>query len=132
PHEIANVLGVEGVQYMLASAAATPLKSCFGAPSCVPATKSETAGAAIGAEEVARLLDDPRVGYLSEVMNFPGVLRGEADVLAKIGAAIERGKPIDGHAPQLRGEAARAYFAAGISTDHECVTSAEALEKLSS
>lgn len=130
PHEIANVLSVDGVKYMLASAARTPLKICFGAPPCVPATRFETAGAELGPTEVAALLGDPRIGYLSEVMNYPGVLQADPDLLAKIEAARQRNKPIDGHAPRVRGEAARQYFAAGISTDHECVTYEEALEKI--
>jgi len=131
PHEIGNVLGVEGVRFMLDNAARSPLKILFGAPACVPATEFETAGAAIGVEEVATLLDDPRIGYLSEVMNFPAVIRGDPIALGKIHAAQTRSKPVDGHAPQVRGDAARAYFAAGISTDHECVAFDEALEKIS-
>ncbi|WP_254512571.1 adenine deaminase [Anatilimnocola floriformis] len=130
PHEIANVLGIAGVEFMLASAAQTSLKICFGAPSCVPATPFETAGAVLNAAEVAQLLDDPRIGYLAEVMNFPAVIRGDADMLEKIRAAQKRGKPVDGHAPQLRGEACRDYFAAGVTTDHECVSYEEAAEKI--
>ncbi|MBB6429577.1 adenine deaminase [Algisphaera agarilytica] len=130
PHEIANVLGVPGVRYMLDNAATVPFKFAFGAPSCVPATTFETAGAALGVEDVTALLDDPRIFYLSEVMNFPGVLAGDADLLAMIAAAQRRGKPVDGHAPGLRGDDAKRYHAAGISTDHECFTKAEALDKL--
>ncbi|RPE13009.1 adenine deaminase [Chitinophaga lutea] len=130
PHEIANVLGVAGVEYMLENAAQVPFKCCFGAPSCVPATVFETAGAAIGAEEVAQLLQRPDIYYLSEMMNYPGVLHKDAEVLAKIAAARHAGKPVDGHAPGLRGEDAAAYIAAGISTDHECFTLEEALGKL--
>ena len=130
PHEIGNVLGVAGVHYMLDNAAEVPLKFYFGAPSCVPATPFETAGDQITVDEVITLLDDPRIGYLSEMMNFPGVLQGDAEVMAKIDAARERGKPIDGHAPGLHGEEARVYFAAGITTDHECFTKAEALDKI--
>lgn len=122
PHEIANVLGMEGVRYMLKEAEKTPLKVCFGAPSCVPATPFERAGAVMPAHEVAELLDDPRIGYLSEMMNFPGVLNGDQEVMDKIAAAVKRDKPVDGHAPGLTGEAAKQYFAAGISTDHECFT----------
>lgn len=129
PHEIANVLGVEGVEYMLAEARKTPLKICFGAPSCVPATGFETAGAALGAKDVEALLQKPEIGYLSEMMNFPGVLHGDAEVLAKIEAARRAGKPVDGHAPGLRGDEARRYFAAGISTDHECFSYEEGLGK---
>lgn len=130
PHEIGNVLGVAGVEYMLANAAQTPLKICFGAPSCVPATTFETAGAAISVAEVEALLDNPRIGYLSEMMNFPGVLHGDPECLAKIAAAKLRGKPVDGHAPGLRGELAGQYLAAGITTDHECFTKDEALDKI--
>ncbi|MEX2286750.1 MAG: adenine deaminase [Planctomycetaceae bacterium] len=130
PHEIGNVLGTAGVEYMLENAAAVPFKFNFGAPSCVPATVFETAGAAIDVTQVARLLDDPRIGYLSEMMNYPGVLAGDKDVLAKIAAAQLLDKPVDGHAPGLRGEAAAAYIAAGITTDHECFTKDEALDKL--
>lgn len=130
PHEIGNVLGVAGVEYMLKDAAASPLKFCFAAPSCVPATVFETAGAAISVAEVETLLDHPSIGYLSEMMNFPGVLGGDPECLAKIAAAKQRGKPIDGHAPGLRGEEARAYVEAGMTTDHECFTKEEALDKL--
>jgi adenine deaminase len=130
PHEIANVLGTAGVHYMLESAARVPLKILFGAPSCVPATHYDRAGATLGPAEVASLLDNPRIGYLSEMMNYPGVLAGDADVLAKIAAAKERGKPVDGHAPGLRGDAAARYIAAGITTDHESRRYEEALEKL--
>ena len=130
PHEIANVLGVDGVHYMLENAQAVPFKFYFGAPSCVPATTFETAGAELGSAEVARLLDDDRILYLSEMMNFPGVLAGDAAVMAKIGAARALGKPVDGHAPALRGGAAAAYFGAGITTDHECCSYEEAAEKI--
>jgi adenine deaminase len=130
PHEIGNVLGVAGVQYMLDNAAKSPFKFNFGAPSCVPATTFETAGAAITVGEVAELLDDPRIRYLSEMMNFPGVLGGDGECLAKIRAALDRGKPVDGHAPGLRGEQAARYFGAGITTDHECFTHEEAVDKL--
>lgn len=130
PHEIANVLGVEGVEYMIANGRQVPFHFCFGAPSCVPATVFETAGAAIDSGAVGRLLEDPDVGYLAEVMNFPGVLNGDAEMLAKIAHAHRRGKPVDGHAPGLRGELARRYINAGISTDHECFTREEALDKL--
>ncbi len=130
PHEIANVLGMEGVEYMLDNAAKVPFKFFFGAPSCVPATPFETAGARLGPEEVEVLLQRPEIKYLSEVMNYPGVLGGDEEVMAKLEAARRAGKPIDGHAPGLRGEKARKYVAAGISTDHECSTREEALEKL--
>ncbi|MCC6459291.1 MAG: adenine deaminase [Saprospiraceae bacterium] len=129
PHEIANVLGAEGVHYMLEDARRVPLKFCFGAPSCVPATGFETAGAVLDADAVALLLEHPEIGYLSEMMNFPGVWHADPQVMAKIAAAKRLGKPIDGHAPGLRGEDARRYFAAGISTDHECFRLEEAREK---
>jgi adenine deaminase len=130
PHEIGNVLGVAGVEYMLAQGDQTPFKFCFGAPSCVPATIFETAGATISVAEVEALLDDPRIGYLSEMMNFPGVLHGDPECLAKIKASLDRGKPVDGHAPGLRGEMAAKYVAAGMTTDHECFTIEEARDKL--
>lgn len=135
PHEIANVSGVKGVEYMLENAKQSPFKFYFGAPSCVPATIFETAGAAVTAEEVEALLQKPEIKYLSEMMNFPGVLQGDAEVMKKIAAAQKHYKPIDGHAPGLRGEAAAKYITAGsklpvITTDHECFTREEALDKL--
>ncbi|SIO50485.1 adenine deaminase [Chitinophaga niabensis] len=130
PHEIANVLGVKGVEYMLDNAKQVPFKFCFGAPSCVPATIFETAGAAVNAEDVNQLLQRPDIYYLSEMMNYPGVLYKDPEVMAKIAAAKKHGKPVDGHAPGLRGEDAAKYIAAGISTDHECFTLEEALDKL--
>lgn len=130
PHEIANVLGIPGVEFMLNDARRSPFHFCFGAPSCVPATPFDHAGATLDAAGVAALLDRPDIGYLSEVMNYPGVVAGDTDVLAKLAAAKARGKPIDGHAPGLSGRALAAYVVAGISTDHECVTLDEALEKL--
>lgn len=129
PHEIANVLGEAGVEYMLREADRVPLKFCFGAPSCVPATKFETAGAHLDASAVKRLLELDQIGYLSEMMNFPGVLHKDREVLEKIAASKALGKPIDGHAPGLRGTDARNYFAAGITTDHECFTYEEGKEK---
>jgi len=130
PHEIANVLGVDGVDYMLEDGQRVPFRFAFGAPSCVPATPFETAGAEIDADAVEALLDRQEIPYLSEMMNVPGVLNGDPDVRAKIEAARRRGKPRDGHAPGLRGENARAYAEAGIQTDHECVSIEEAREKL--
>ncbi|HVZ63658.1 MAG TPA: adenine deaminase [Lacunisphaera sp.] len=130
PHEIANVLGVAGVDYMIRDGRRTPFKFNFGAPSCVPATNFETAGAALDAPTVARLLARPDVKYLSEVMNFPGVLARDPSLLAMIRAARRHRKPIDGHAPGLRGRTAARYAAAGITTDHECFTLAEARDKL--
>lgn len=130
PHEIANVLGTAGVDYMIRDGRRTPFKFNFGAPSCVPATRFETAGARLDARAVTRLLARREIKYLSEVMNFPGVLAGDPSLRAMIAAAAKRGKPVDGHAPGLRGEAARRYAAAGITTDHECFTRPEALDKL--
>ncbi len=130
PHEIANVLGVPGVDYMISDGRRTPFKFNFGAPSCVPATDRETAGARLGPRAVDRLLARPEIRFLSEVMNFPGVLGRDPDVLSKLAAALRRGKPADGHAPGLRGASARAYADAGITTDHECFTLAEAKGKL--
>lgn len=130
PHEIANVLGVEGVEYMIANGRQVPFHFCFGAPSCVPATAFETAGAEIDAEAIGRLLAHPDIGYLAEMMNFPGVLNEDPEVMAKIAHAHRLGKPVDGHAPGLRGELAKRYIAEGISTDHECFTREEALDKL--
>ncbi len=130
PHEIANVLGVEGVRYMIADAAKVPLKFYFGAPSCVPATSFETSGAAISGNETGELLRIPEIKFLSEMMNWPGVINGDKEVMEKIGWAKIFGKPVDGHAPGLSGGDLRKYVSAGISTDHECSTMEEALEKI--
>ncbi|MFD2919886.1 adenine deaminase [Terrimonas rubra] len=130
PHEIANVCGVAGVDFMIDNGNTVNFKFNFGAPSCVPATTFETAGATIDAVAVKQLLARDEIKYLSEMMNFPGVLHGDAEVMAKIKAAQELGKPVDGHAPGLRGDTARQYIAAGISTDHECFTADEAMDKL--
>ncbi len=130
PHEIANVLGVAGVDYMVRDGRRTPFKFHFGAPSCVPATTFETAGASLDARAVAKLLARPEIKYLSEVMNFPGVLARDPSLMAMIAAAKKRGKPVDGHAPGLRGKTAARYAAAGITTDHECFTLPEARDKL--
>jgi len=130
PHEIGNVLGVAGVEFMLENAAHSPFKFCFGAPSCVPATPFETAGAEITAADIAQLFKNPNIGYLAEVMNWPGVLHRDADVMAKIALARAAGRPVDGHAPGLRADDAAHYASAGISTDHECFTAAEARDKL--
>lgn len=130
PHEIANVLGMEGVRYMIENGKQVPFKFFFGAPSCVPATTFETAGASLSPDEVEELLWMPEIRYLSEMMNFPGVLNSDPEVMAKIAAAQATGKPVDGHAPGLRGDPARRYFETGISTDHECFTYEEGLEKL--
>lgn len=131
PHEIANVLGPDGVHYMMENGADVPFTFLFGAPSCVPASPFETSGAVIGADQTGELLGDARIGYLSEVMNFPGVIGGDPEVLAKIELARRLGKPVDGHAPGLRGQKLRKYAAAGISTDHESFDIEEAREKIS-
>jgi adenine deaminase len=130
PHEIANVLGLAGVRYMLNSARASPCKIFSGAPSCVPATPFETAGESLDLNDIAELFNEPEVVALSEMMNFPGVLNGDAQVMAMLTLASERGYPVDGHAPGLKGEDARRYAAAGISTDHECFSIAEAKDKI--
>ncbi len=130
PHEIANVCGLQGVQFMIDNGKRVPFKFHFGAPSCVPATTFETAGATLDAEAVERLMRSEDIYYLSEMMNFPGVLHGDAEVEKKIASAGKYGKPVDGHAPGLRGDEAIRYINAGISTDHECFTKEEALHKL--
>ena len=130
PHEIANVLGVEGVEYMLEDAKQVNFKFNFGAPSCVPATSFETAGAIINSKAIVELLKHPDIRYLAEMMNWPGVLYKDAEVMAKIKAAQDAGKPVDGHAPGLMGDQALEYMSAGISTDHECFTYEEGLHKL--
>ena len=130
PHEIANVCGVAGVDYMIVNAAQSPLKFNFGAPSCVPATSFETAGAVINAKDIETLLQRDEIKYLAEMMNFPGVLYNDEEVMAKIMAAKLWNKPVDGHAPGLRGAEAMQYASAGITTDHECVSLEEALDKI--
>ena len=130
PHEIANVLGVAGVNYMIENAKQSPLKFHFGAPSCVPATGFETAGAEINANDIRELMASPDIYYLAEMMNYPGVLHDDPEVLQKLKWAKLSGKPLDGHAPGLRGEAIKKYINAGISTDHECFTHEETHEKL--
>lgn len=130
PHEIANVCGLEGVEFMINNGKQVPFKFNFGAPSCVPATIYETAGAALNSNDVKKLLQRDEVKYLSEMMNFPGVLFKDEEVMKKIEAAHKMNKPADGHAPGLRGEQAKQYIEAGISTDHECFTAEEALDKL--
>lgn len=131
PHEIGNVLGIKGVEFMIDDSKNVPLKFFFGAPSCVPATDYETSGASIDAEDIKLLLEKPEIKYLSELMNFPGVINNNREVWEKIDIAHKAGKPIDGHAPGLKGEDLRKYVAAGISTDHECSTLEEAEEKIS-
>jgi adenine deaminase len=130
PHEIANVCGMEGVEFMIENGRQVPFKFNFGAPSCVPATTFETAGAVLDANDVEQLLQRDDIKYLSEMMNFPGVLFKDEEVMKKIAAAHKVNKPVDGHAPGLRGKEAKQYIAAGITTDHECFTAEEALEKL--
>jgi adenine deaminase len=130
PHEIANVLGVAGVRYMLENSQHVNFKFNFGAPSCVPATSFETAGATVTAEDIRALFVEDGLKYLSEMMNFPGVLFNDPMVMEKIRIAHELGKPVDGHAPGLRGDEALRYIQAGISTDHECFTLEEALDKV--
>lgn len=130
PHEIANVLGIEGVKFMIANGRKVPFKFYFGAPSCVPATPFETAGSRIGPEDLEELLGMEEIHYLSEMMNFPGVIQGVPSEIQKIDIAKKHHKPVDGHAPGVKGEDARKYVQAGISTDHECFTMEEALEKL--
>lgn len=131
PHEIANVLGLEGVMFMIKDAGKVPVKFHFGAPSCVPATSFETSGASINHSEIELLINMKEIKYLSEMMNFPGVIHNDEEVLRKIDSARKAGKPIDGHAPGLSGDILKKYVSAGISTDHECSTLAEAKEKIS-
>ncbi|HEX9826416.1 MAG TPA: adenine deaminase [Flavobacteriaceae bacterium] len=130
PHEIANVLGIEGVEFMIENGKQTPFKFNFGAPSCVPATNFESAGAVIDSEGIKSLLQNPDIKYLAEMMNYPGVLFDDKEVLKKIAWAKHYGKPVDGHAPGLRGDDVTKYINAGITTDHECFTYEEGLEKL--
>jgi len=131
PHEIANVLGIEGVRYMIENGSSVPFKFFFGASPCVPATKFETAGAALDPGAVEALLQKKEIRYLSEMMNFPGVINNDPDVMAKIALAKRYKKPVDGHAPGLRGEGLEKYIRAGISTDHESFTYDEGKEKIS-
>ncbi|MCK5080363.1 MAG: adenine deaminase, partial [Bacteroidales bacterium] len=129
PHEIANVMGIDGVKFMISNGRKVPFKFYFGASSCVPATPFETAGARLGPEEIDELLSMEEIKYLSEMMNFPGVLNNDPEVKAKLAVAEKYNKPVDGHAPGLKGEEAARYIRAGISTDHECYTLEEALDK---
>jgi adenine deaminase len=130
PHEIANVLGVKGVYFMIENGKKVPLKFNFGAPSCVPATSFESAGAVINADDIKLMMENPDINYLAEMMNYPGVVFDDEEVLQKIEHAKNNNKPIDGHAPGLRGKDVTKYITAGISTDHECFTYEEAQEKL--
>ncbi len=129
PHEIANVMGIAGVKFMINNGRKVPFKFYFGASSCVPATPFETAGARLGPEEIDKLMSLPEIRYLSEMMNFPGVLHKDPEVMAKLAVAEKHNKPVDGHAPGLKGDDAAKYISAGISTDHECFTLEEALDK---
>ena len=130
PHEIANVLGMDGVRFMINNGKKVNFRFYFGAPSCVPATSFETSGAELGPKEVEEMLSWPEIYYLSEMMNFPGVLHGDADVLKKLELAKKYNKPVDGHAPGVKGEDAKRYADAGITTDHECFTTEEAIDKI--
>lgn len=130
PHEIANVLGIPGVDFMTANGAGIPFHFCFGAPSCVPCTGMETAGAVLSADDIDTLMQRSDIGFLAEMMNVPGVLFGDQEVLGKLAAARQSGKPIDGHAPGLCGEGLKKYASLGITTDHECTTLDEARERL--
>ncbi len=130
PHEIANVLGVKGVDFMIENGKKVPLKFNFGAPSCVPATSFESAGAVIDSDDIKKMMENPDIKYLAEMMNYPGVIFQDEEVLKKIACAKHYNKPVDGHAPGVRGEDLDKYIAAGIYTDHECFTYDEALEKL--
>lgn len=130
PHEIANVLGIPGVRFMIENGKKVNFRFFFGAPSCVPATPFETSGANLGPAEVAEMLSWPEIYYLSEMMNFPGVIHGDAEVTKKLAFAKQHSKPVDGHAPGLKGKDAQKYASAGITTDHECFTPQEAIDKI--
>ncbi len=130
PHEIANVCGIEGVRYMADLGRKSGFKFFFGAPSCVPATTFETAGAEITADDIRQLFEEGSCSYLSEMMNYPAVLARDPLVMDKIKVAQERGLPVDGHAPGLKGKEAHQYATAGITTDHECTSLEEAIDKI--
>jgi adenine deaminase len=130
PHEIANVLGIDGIRYMINNGKKVPFHFYFGASSCVPATVFETSGASLGVAEMEELLKMPEIKYMSEMMNFPGVLFEDKEVMEKIAIAKKYNKPVDGHAPGVKGDDARKYIQAGITTDHECFTIEEALDKI--
>ncbi len=131
PHEIANVLGIDGIKYMIANGNKVPFKFYFGASACVPATPFETSGFQFHEEEMEELLGMKEIKYLSEMMNFPGVINRDAWEMKKIEIAKKHGKPVDGHAPGVSGEDAKKYAEAGVTTDHECFTMHEALDKIS-
>jgi adenine deaminase len=130
PHEIANVLGIDGVYYMIKNASKVPFKFCFGAPSCVPASPFETSGKKLDKNDIEKLLKNPEIGYLAELMNYPGVINEDPEVIEKIRIAKKSYKPIDGHAPSLGGKELEKYILSGITTDHECFTISEAQEKI--
>ena len=130
PHEIANVMGVEGIDYMINSGKRGHFKFYFGAPSCVPATPFETSGFTLDAHAIETLMARDDIHYLSEMMNYPGVLADDPEIVQKLEAAKKNGKPIDGHAPMVTGEDIRKYVGSGISTDHECYDIEDALEKI--
>jgi adenine deaminase len=130
PHEIANVIGIEGVKFMIDDGKKSPFRFYFGAPSCVPATDMESSGARIGSKEIETLLGSTDIRYLAEMMNFPGVINGSEEVIEKIKIARRHKKPVDGHAPGLSGEPLRKYIKTGITTDHECSSIEEAIEKI--
>ncbi len=129
PHEIANVMGIEGIDYMIENAEGIPFYFCFGAPSCVPATPFETSGAKLDAADIEKLMKRDDIHFLAEVMNFPAVVYNDADMHAKLNAAKVNNKPIDGHIPGIDGDLLKQYVACGITTDHECATLEEAIEK---
>ena len=129
PHEIANVLGIEGIEFMIENGNKVPFKFNFGAPSCVPETAFESAGAVIDSEGIKKLLQKKEIKYLAEMMNYPGVLYDDDEISKKIAWAKHYNKPVDGHAPGLRGDDITKYISAGISTDHECFTYEEGLER---
>ena len=130
PHEIANVLGKNGIRYMIENGKKVPFKFFFGAPSCVPSTNFESAGASLDANDIEELMASDDIYYLSEVMNYPGVINEDPELMRKIAAAKKHGKPIDGHAPAVTGSDLQKYVSAGITTDHECFRLAGALEKI--
>lgn len=132
PHEIANIMGIEGVNYMIENSKTVPFNFFFGAPSCVPATRFETAGATIDADGIKALMQSDDIWYLAEVMNYPAVIHRDTEIMQKVSAAHQANKPVDGHAPALTGPDLQQYISAGISTDHECFTYNEGLEKLKS
>ena len=129
PHEIANVLGIEGIEFMIENASTVPFNFYFAAPSCVPATSFETSGAVIGSDDIDYLLQKPEIIALAEMMNYPGVIGADEEVLRKLKIARMYKKPIDGHAPLVSGEDLEKYIEQGIVTDHECSNFNEAIEK---